>query len=577
MHAIRRSCAAGVGGPRRAFSSWAGLGAFVESHSQSAWQTLRQSEQQVASTVKKAEEAAARTPEIDWNKWENAIAHKDIVKQLRAHYEQQASILSSLASLGASERAARIASLGRGWNLFENALAACEASVKKSEDLLTNGASALWVSYHNPPVTKLDTNEWLDTDPYWQAFVEKHFFYAQYQPGVEDPESPAEREKTKASWHVRVGKFNDRSDTPMLYNFMETLPSWEYYDIHRRAFLEHMVYFLVRKGTDFRFFPEITPWQWLGDIEDQRFKYVSVAQRRRAHMQLASLSREKALDLLPVDVEHDGADATLRFLQREAEATSAAVSRLMASFSFLCDPFIPCSSTRAALLAMQQDGGRGSWFDLGEDVHALFYLPHRSSRRIPKPREAFHKILDHLTMTGKRMNPSYATLLDSFSDVLEKRGENWFCAEGECASQAFLRRLREDDPARDVYCDYFEEMYSRFNNAKELNTAEMLEKMSEKEQKQAAENEVYALSTVASSADTAAAAQEQAGKLNSLFRSKQLQPVMDAGGLVVLDANGNKIKDAQTLIASFAEFESKKDLFLESLKTVKEGAAGQKA
>lgn len=32
--------------------------------------------------------------------------------------------------------------------------------------------------------------QWLDSDPYWQAFVEKHFFYAQYQPGVEDPESP---------------------------------------------------------------------------------------------------------------------------------------------------------------------------------------------------------------------------------------------------------------------------------------------------------------------------------------------------------------------------------------------------
>ncbi|KAL8271863.1 hypothetical protein Esti_004253 [Eimeria stiedai] len=547
----------------RGFSTWSGLGAFVEPQFQAAWQSLRQTEQQISSLIKKSEEGAARTLDIDWNKWEKAIAHKDIVHRLRAHYEQQAGILSALSEKSKGrEGLRRVSALGRGWSLFDGALAACEASVIQSENLLNNGASALWISYHNPPLSKVDTNEWLDTDPYWQAFIEKHFFYAQYQPGVDDPESPAEREKTKACWHLRMAKFNDRSDTPMLYNFMESLPSWEYYDIHRRTFLEHMAYFLIRRGTDFRFFPEILPWQWLGDIEDQRYKFISVAQRRRAEAQLSSLAREKPLDLLPLDPEHDGADATLRFLLKEAETTTAAVARLMASFSFLCDPFIPCSSTRAALLAMEVDHGKGVWFELGDDVSALFYLPEAKARKVPRPTEAFHKLLDHLTLTGKRLNPSYATLFDSFADVLEQRGEHWFCADGECASQAFLRRLRDDDPSRDVFCDYFEEMYCRFGSGKEISVSEVLEKMKEKEKKHLTESEVYAVSAVATSPDTAAAAQEQATRLSHLLKSKQLQPIIDAEGLVILDREGNRVREAQELIASFQEFEKSALLFI---------------
>lgn len=576
MNSLKRCCLLGVGRSRR-FSTWSGLGAFVEPQSQEAWQSLRQTDQRISSLIKKTEDGASKHHKIDWDKWESEIAHKDFVKRMRAHYEQQYGVLSSLLEERRRQRLQGVENFSRGWELFENARKSCEASVKQSEALLKSGASALWISYHNPPVTKLDTNEWLDSDPYWQAFVEKHFFYAQYQPGVDDPESPAEREKTKASWHTRVGKFNDRSDTPMLYNFMETLPSWEYYDIHRRAFFEHMLYFLIRKGTDYRFFPEITPWQWLGDIEDQRFKFISVAQRRRRHFQLAALSREEPIELLPLDVDHDGADATLKFLQKEAEFTNAAVARLMGCFSFLPDPFIPCSTQRAALHAMRKDGGKGRWFDIGDDVNALFYLPEKHARNIPSPREAFHTIMDHLTMTGKRMNPAYATVFDCFTDVLEQRGENWFCAEGECASQAFLRRLREDDPARDVFCDYFEEMYSRFSDAKEITPCEMLEKMKVKEQRYWDDVEVYGLSLLATSADAAASAQEEANKLTNLFKSKQLQPLIEAEGIVIVDANGNRIYDAQQLISSFQDFEKRKELFVESLKTVKEGAAVTKA
>ncbi|OEH75939.1 hypothetical protein cyc_00162 [Cyclospora cayetanensis] len=566
----------------REFSSWSGLGAFVEGSSQGPWQALRQNEQRVSSIVKKIEADSRRVQQIDWD-------------NMRAHYESQSSLFSALLSGGASSSLTRVHGLAVGWDSFSKALESCEASVRQSESLLNSGAAALWVSYHNPPVSKLDTNEWLDTDLYWQAFVEKHHFYSPYQPPLEDPESPAEKERVKASWHSRMAKFNDRSDTPMLYNFMETLPSWEYYDIHRRAFLEHMIYFLVRRGADYRFFPEITPWQWLGDIEDQRAKFFSVfastclwqsvnllharddglsvlstqAQRRRSHFQLSSLSREKPLDLLPLDVEHDGAVATLRFLQAEATAVSATVGRLMASFSFLPDPFIPCSSTRSALRAMEVDGGKGQWFDLGEDVSALFYLPTKQARRIPHPREAFYKVMDHLTMTGKRMNPAYATLFDSFTDVLQQRGDNWFCDEGECASQAFLRRLRSDDPMREVFCDYFEEMYSRFEAAKEVKPAEFLKLLAKKEASHGVESEVYRHWALFASPEAAATAKEESDHLTSLFKSKQLQPVLDANGIVAIGPDGQKITDAGQVVASFNEFELLKETIQDSIKALK--------
>ena len=32
---------------------------------------------------------------------------------------------------------------------------------------------------------------------------------------------------------------------------------------------------------------------------------------------------------------------------------------------------------------------------------------------------------DHLTMTGQRLNPAYATVFECFADILEQRGEHW--------------------------------------------------------------------------------------------------------------------------------------------------------
>lgn len=99
-------------------------------------------------------------------------------------------------------------------------------------------------------------------------------------------------------------------------------------------------------------------------------------------------------------------------------------------------------------------------------------------------------------------------------------------------------------------------MYSRFSEAKEITPIEMLEMMKEKEERHLADAEVYGLSMVAISAENTASAQEQATNLMNLYKSKQLQPLIDAEGLVIMDAQGNRIRDAQTLVDSFKDFEN---------------------
>ena len=146
-------------------------------------------------------------------------------------------------------------------------------------------------------------------------------------------------------------------------------------------------------------------------------------------------------------------------------------------------------------------------------------------------------------------------LVDVLREDLGLLGVKEACGEGECASQAFLRRLRTDDPSREVFCEYFEEMYSRFSSAKEVKPTELIELMKKKETRHQGDVEVYRLWTLAANAENAAAVKEEGDQLSSLFRSKQLQPIIDANGIVILDENGQKITDAEQLIASFQDFE----------------------
>ncbi|KEP66652.1 UNVERIFIED_CONTAM: hypothetical protein HHA_268830 [Hammondia hammondi] len=506
--------------PRR--DSWMSLAPFVAPNNAAAWRKLRDGAQEVQTVIER-QSTPGKPQQIDWAKWDSQIAHKDILNCLKTFYTSQVQILDrALGALETAKLPAPCEGAEKGWALFDAALNACAKSVEKSEEMLSNGARALWVSCSNPPVWKVNTNEWLDSDQYWQAFVEKHHFYSQYQPGVVDPEAPQEVEAFKQAWHSRMGKFNDRSDTPMLYAYMNELPSWEYYDLHRSAFLEHMTYFLVRTGGDFRFFPEMPPWQWLAHMENLRFKLLSVAQSRRSQLQLANLERERALDFLPVDVEHHGEEYTQKFLQYETELFQACAARLMGHFMFLCDPFIPVQSAEALSAVARVDNGKGRLFSLGDDVNALFYLPEQQRRDVERPTQAVQTLLGHLEATGRPFNPCYSELLHVHAEVLEERGEHWLTAPGECVSQAFLRRLRTDDPAYEVYCSYFKEMYERFAGAKEVSMEDGRKRLVTiaKNAQQEAAAYGLALKTMGS-AELAQRAHEGAAKLEQLREAQE--------------------------------------------------------
>ncbi|PHJ22258.1 hypothetical protein CSUI_003887 [Cystoisospora suis] len=484
----------------------------------------------------------ARETGIDWSTWEKEINHKDLVQCMKSFYTSQMKIFddaeASLRNLEKIKDLQRNPGLMKGWTLYDEAIKSCTKSVEKSEELLTNGARALWISFNNPPITRVDTNEWLDSDQYWQAFVEKHHFFSQYQPGVADPEASSEVEAVKSSWHTRMSKFNDRSDTPMLYSYVEDLCSWEFYDIHRRVFLEHMTYYLIRTGGDFRFFPELPPWQWLAHMEDLRFNFLSLAQHRRSEMQLKNLERERPLDFFPVDVDHDGEEYTQKFLQAETEIYQCMTARLMSNYMFLCDPYIPVQSLEALEEIKRIDNGKGKVYSLEgdktggggeakEEINALFYLPIQEARQLSRPMHAVHKLFNHLTLSSRGLNPVYAKLLETHAEILEQRGPHWLTAPGggECLSQAFLRRLRTDDPAYSVYTEYFQEMYDKFSaEAKEVPANELSSRLSHIAQKAAESDAAYVLLLQGSAnPEVASRAKEGAEKLKLLSKANLIK------------------------------------------------------
>lgn len=81
---------------------------------------------------------------------------------------------------------------------YEDAVSTAHRSVQASEEIVANGAKALYISYNNPPINTVSTQEWLDVDQYWQAFVEKHHYYHNHLDcATEDPESKEYDEKVK--------------------------------------------------------------------------------------------------------------------------------------------------------------------------------------------------------------------------------------------------------------------------------------------------------------------------------------------------------------------------------------------
>jgi hypothetical protein len=390
--------------------------------------------------------------------------------------------MSILDKVGAEDHKAAVDAQSTGWELYEAAVEECRDSVRASEEIVRNGARALYISFHNPPVSHLTQTEWLDTDQYWQAFVEKHMYYSNYINSLtEDPESKEYDEAVKAdalrkwnTWDSRgVVKYNNK----MLYQ----RPSYEYYDLYRAPLIEHMMFYLAKTGGDARMFPELIPHQWMCEIYSNRFEVLDILQRRRRSMQESTLSRELPLEFAPANLDHDGEHYYEEWIQRENEMVNLQVGRLMGNYMFLSDA-VPVQ-TEAGLVRVS--GQSGKFYSLGEDVNAVFFKP--DSQEDPDPVVSFNTWADHLRMTGRKMNPGYSQMLVIFHRILASRKEGlngrWFAAPGESQADAFMRRLKSDDPARAVYSDYASELRTRWASATEIPGEKILEVVKSKEAK----------------------------------------------------------------------------------------------
>jgi len=512
--------------------------------------------------------ASAPKP-IDWDAWESKISHKTSFICLKEFHAQQSAILDAIL---AEDHLAAVKGQEEGWELFDDAVTSCKKSVEKSEDILRNGARALWISFHNPPISLVSQSEWLDADQYWQAFVEKHQFYHNHIcSAVEDPESKEYDAKNKADLIKKWETFDGRGTTRQNNKDLGQRPSFEYYDVFRGALVEHMIFYLTKTGGDARFFPENMPVQWFAEIYDSRFKVLNVLQRRKRADHEATWKRKAVHDFHPEDLEHDGEGYWAKLIGRESAATELTVARLMGNFILFSDGYVPVQTGTAAYRALQLDGGRGQFFSLGGDVHALFYKPAGEDLPLPDPTESFNALSDHVAMTGRRFSPGYGEALQIFCDTLESRKEGlgglWLTAPGETTKDAFLRRLKKSDPAFDIYTAYAEEHSERWSGAKALTVADALAEMPEIERKYNLECAEYDNILFGLSDEFSAASKAEVENLSKLANSGVLATEVDNGNFVALDG-ATKVKSA-ALVESMKEFDDQRDKALEVILATK--------
>jgi len=473
---------------------------------------------------------------IDWASWESKIANKEVLSCLKDFHSQQTSLLDTVLK---EDHHKAVAGQTAGWELFDAAQKSCQKSVEKSELILRNGARALWISFQNPPISLLSQSEWLDTDQYWQAFVEKHHFYHNHLlSAVEDPESKEYDAKAKADLQKRWATFDGRGTTRQNNKLLYQRPSFEYYDVYRGPLIEHMIFYLSKTGGDARMFPENMPVEWFAEIYNIRFKVYNVLQRRKRLEHESTMSRESHHDFHPHDLDHDGDSFFAKLIARETAVTEITVGRLMGNYILFSDAHVPVQSGMAFYKAIQMDGGKGTFYSLGGDVHCLFYKPAGGALSMPDPIECFTALADYAAMTGRRFEVGYAAALEAFTEVLETRkeglGGSWFTAPGESSNDAFMRRLKKSDPAYEIYATYAAEHKDRWASAKALSMDEAMAQMPEIERKYKLECSEYASITFGVSDELAVA---------SRLEQEKLAKLADVGGLAEVVA----IADGKTL------------------------------
>jgi len=535
---------------------------------------LRARDSAVTSVVA-AQGAPAKT--IDWAAWEGKISNKETLQCLKEFHSQQTALLDAV--LGENHISA-VKEQTAGWELFDEAQVSCAKSVEKSQHILRNGARALWISFQNPPINMLSQSEWLDSDQYWQAFVEKHHFYHNHiASAVEDPESKEYDAKQKADllkkWEAFDGRGTVRQNNKLLYQ----RPSYEYYDLYRGTLIEHMIYYLTKTGGDARMFPETMPVQWFAEIYSTRFNIYNVLQRRKRLEHESTLKRALHHDFHPDDLEHDGEAHFGKLIAKETATTELTVARLMGNYILFSDAYIPVQSGMAFYRAIQADGGKGTFYSLGSDVHCLFYKPTGEALVMPDPKDCFTSLANHASMTGRRFEVGYAAAFESFTEILESRkeglGGSWFTAPGETSSDAFMRRIKKSDPAYEIYKAYATEHAERWAGAKALSMDEAIAQMPEIERKYQLECEEYGNVIFGLSDEFSAAGKLEAEQISKLHDLGKLQAQLDSGAIVAVSA-GAKVSKAADVAKIVEDFEASKDKAVDAVLATKVPALEKK-
>lgn len=510
------------------------------------------------------------TKQVEWAAWEGRISNKEVFNCLKDFHSQQTALLDSVL---AQDHHAAVKSQTAGWELFDAAVASCKTSVESSEQIVRNGARALFISFHNPPISLVSQSEWLDSDQYWQAFVEKHHFYHNHlASAVEDPESKEYDLKCKNDLLSRWEKFDGRGTSRLNNKLLYQRPSFEYYDVMRGPLIEHMIFYLTKTGGDSRFFPQTMPVQWFAEIYDIRFKIYNVLQRRVRQAHEATWAREMHHDFHPADLDHDGEAHFSKLIARESAVTELTAGRLMGNYILFSDAYVPVQSGTAFYRALQMDDGKGTFYSLGSDVHCLFYKPAGEALEMPDPTDCFHALANHVTMTGRRFEVGYSAALEAFCGVLESRkdglGGRWFNAPGESTRDAFMRRLRTADPAYEIYATYAAEHAERWASAKALSMDEALKEMPEIERKYQLECTEYDNVLFGLSDEFSAAGKAETEKFSKLADAGGFQGVLDEGSVVAIEG-ATRVTSADAAQASIHEFDSSRDKSVETIMATK--------
>jgi len=527
---------------------------------------LRMRDTAVASLISTQSKPATT---IDWNAWESRINNKEVFQCLKDFHGQQSSLLDSVL---AEDHLASVKGQTAGWELFDDAVKSCEKSVEKSETIMRNGARALWISFQNPPIAMVSQSEWLDADQYWQAFIEKHQYYHDHlNSAVEDPESKDYDAKVKAEMMLKFDRWDGKGSTRFNNKLLNQKPTHEYYDWLRGPLVEHMIYFLSKTGGDARFFPQNMPVSWHAEIYNLRFSIYNVLHRRKAQAHTSTMARVCDMDFQPHDLEHDGEAYWMKMIAKESAVTELTVARLMGNFIFLSDSYVPVQTGAAFYKALLSDGGKGTFYSLGGDVHCLFYKPAEELAQ-PDPTECFNSLADHVSMTGRRFEVGYAAALEGFCKVVESRkeglGGSWLTIPGESTKDAFMRRLKKSDPSYAVFEAYAEEHAEKWAEAKALSMDDAIKEMPEIERKYNLECVEYDNVLFGVSDELSAGAKAETEQLAKLSEMGELQGQMDSGSLVAI-AHGAVVTSATDVAQGVASFDSARDKAVETIMSTK--------